>query len=123
VSPTLKIIGIVLFYIVTIGTGILMHRSGRPFNPLISVLHKLIALAVVVATILLVRSGVMGGTLSVPAIVLIAVTFLLLISLFVTGALLSGEGESSKPVLLLHNLATVLAPVGGVIALLLCFKS
>ena len=122
-SITLKIIGIFFMYCLSIFTGIAMHEIGRPFNPLLSVLHKLIALAVVTASILLVRSGVMGGTLSVPAIVLIAVTFLLLISLFVTGALLSGEGESSKPVLLLHNLATVLAPSVGLIALFLCFKS
>ncbi len=122
-SPTLKIIGIVLFYIVTIGTGILMHRSGRPFNPLMSVLHKLIALAVMVVSILLIRPGIMAGSLSVLTMIILSVTFLFLISLFITGALLSGEGESPKLLLLMHNLATILVPVGGLIALLLRLTS
>ena len=118
-STTLKIIAIALFYILTIGTGAVIHKKGRPFPPLMSALHKLIALAVIVATILLVRSGFTAEAPSVLAIILFSVTALLLISLFVTGAILSGENELPPIVLLLHDIATYLTPVTAAISFIL----
>ena len=51
-NTTLKIIGIALFYAITIGSGIVMHKQGKPFKPLLAMAHKLLALAVIVFTIL-----------------------------------------------------------------------
>jgi len=122
-STTLKIIGIALFYFITIGTGIVMHKKGRPFNTLLSALHKVIALAVVVVSILLVRSGMIHEIPSTFTIFLLVLTLIFLVSLFITGAMLSDEKEGPKLTLLLHNIATVLAPVSGIICLVLIFRS
>jgi hypothetical protein len=120
-STTLKIIGIALFYLITIGTGIVMHKLGRPFKPLLSAVHKVIALAVVVFTILLVRNAFTTSTPDILTIILFSVTMLLLISLFITGALLSGEKEMPKIVLILHDIATYLTPLTAGISFFLLF--
>ena len=122
-STTLKIIAIVAFYIITIVTGIIMHKKGRPFNPLLSAIHKFLALAVVVVTILIVRAVFIDGTPSTLAIVLFAVSLVLLISLFATGAMLSGEKEMPKIVLVLHDIATYLSPVTVGITFFLMLKN
>lgn len=120
-STTVKIIGIVLFYLFTIGTGIIIHKTGRPFNPLLSALHKLIALAVVVGTILIIRSAFITSDPSGVAIVFLVISLILLVSLFVTGALLSGENEMPF-VLLLHDIATYSSPVAMAVTFFLMFK-
>jgi hypothetical protein len=121
-SITLKIIGIALFYIITIGSGIVMHKKGRPFKPMLAMAHKVIALVVVVGTILLVRTAFTEAVPSTLTIILFAVSTLLLISLFVTGAMLSGEKESPKIILLLHDIATYLTPVTTGVTFYLLFK-
>ena len=120
-TTTLKIIGIALFYIITIGSGIVMHKKGRPFKPLLAMAHKVIALVVVVGTILLVRTAFTEAIPSTLAITLFAVSMLLLISLFVTGAMLSGEKEMPKIVLILHDVATYLTPLTVGISFFLLF--
>jgi hypothetical protein len=100
-STTLKIIATAVFYLITMGTGYVMHKKGRPFNPLLSALHKLIALAVVV----------------------LSISLLLLISLFATGAMLSGEREMPPIVLLLHDIATYVSPLTVAVTFILMFKS
>ncbi len=118
---TLKIIGIALFYIITIGSGIIMHKQGRPFKPMLAMAHKLLALAVIVFTILLVRNTFAEGLPNTLTIILFAATMFLLISLFVTGAMLSGEKEMPKIVLILHDIATYLTPVTAGISFILLF--
>ncbi len=121
-STTLKIIAIAVFYVITIVTGIIMHKKGQPFNPLLSALHKLLALAVVVVTVLVIRSAFIDGAPSTLTIILFAISLVLLISLFATGAMLSGEKEMPKIVLILHDIATYLTPVTAGITFYLLFK-
>jgi len=122
-SITLKIIVIALFYIITIGSGIVMHKMGRPFKPLLAMVHKVIALVVVVGTILLVRTAFTEAIPSTLIIILFTVSMLLLISLFVTGALLSGEKEMPKIILVLHDIATYTAPITIGVTFFLMFKN
>jgi len=122
-NNTLNIIAIVLFYIITIGTGYALHKKGKPFHPLLSAVHKLLALAVVVVTILLVRSAFTDGLPSILSIVFLVVSLILLLSLFATGAMLSGEKEMPSIVLLLHDIATYAAPVTIAVTLFLMFKN
>ena len=122
-STTLKIFGIVLFYLVTMGTGFAMHKMGRPFNALLSALHKVIALAVVVGTIMIVRTAFMQNVPSALAIVFLLVSLILLISLFATGAMLSGEREMPSIVLLLHDIATYASPITIAVTFFLLFKN
>ena len=122
-STTLKIIGIALFYILTMGSGYIMHKMGRPFNPLLSALHKVIALAVVVGTILIIRSAFIQYSPSTATIVFLLVSLILLLSLFATGAMLSGEREMPNIVLLIHDIATYAAPVTIAVTFFLMFKN
>ncbi|MCK4530263.1 MAG: hypothetical protein KAU44_03730 [Candidatus Marinimicrobia bacterium] len=122
-SITLKIIGIALFYIITIGSGIVMHKKGRPFKPLLAMAHKVITLVVVVGTILLVRTAFTEAIPSTLVIILFTVSMLLLISLFVTGALLSGEKEMPKIILVLHDISTYTAPITIGVTFFLMFKN
>lgn len=122
-STSLKIIVIALFYVITIATGIIMHKAGRPFNPLLSVVHKLLALAVVVVTILLVRAAFTGGAPTALTVVFLVVSLVLLVSLFATGAMLSGEREMPSIVLLLHDIATYASPVTLAVTFFLMFKN
>lgn len=122
-STTLKIIGIALFYILTIGSGIVMHKQGRPFKPLVSTLHKLIALAIVIVTIMLVRDAFIATPPTNLTIILFIVALVFIISLFVTGAMLSGEKDMPKFVLILHDIATYLSPVALGFTFFLLFKN
>ncbi|MCK5816404.1 MAG: hypothetical protein KAH15_00235 [Candidatus Marinimicrobia bacterium] len=121
-SITLKIIGVAFFYVITIGTGIIMHKLERHFNPLLSAVHKLIALAVVVFTILLVRNAFITSIPDTLTIILFVISILLLISLFITGALLSGEKEMPK-IMILHDIATYLTPITAGVTFFFLFKS
>jgi len=122
-NTTLKIIGIALFYIITIGSGIVMHKQGRPFKPMLAMIHKLLALAIIVFTILLVRNAVAEAIPDTLTIILFSLTMLLMISLFVTGAMLSGEKEMPKIILILHDIATYVTPVTGGISFFLLFSN
>ncbi len=85
--------------------------------------HKAIALVVVVGTILLVRTAFTEAIPSTLIIILFTVSMLLLISLFVTGALLSGEKEMPKVILVLHDIATYTASITIGVIFFLMFKN
>lgn len=122
-STTLKIIATAVFYLITMGTGYVLHKKGRPFNPLLSALHKLIALAVVVVTILIVRAAFIQGSPSGLTVVFLSVSLFLLVSLFATGAMLSGEREMPPIVLLLHDIATYASPLTVAVTFILMFNN
>jgi hypothetical protein len=122
-NPTLKIIGIGLFYLLTIVTGIIMHKKGRPFKPLMSMLHKLIALFVLIVSILLVRDAFILEAPTLITIVLFSISMLLFIVLFVSGAMLSSDKEPASVVLVLHDVATYLAPITLGITFFLLFQN
>ncbi len=103
---TVQIIMVAVFYLFAIVSGIILHKKGRPFNQLLSVAHKLLALVVIIVTIMLVRNALIESSISVMAIVSLAISFILFISLFVTGSMLSGNKEGPKIILILHDIAT-----------------
>jgi len=100
-----------------------MHKQGRPFKPMLAMIHKLLALAIIVFTILLVRNAVAEAIPDTLTIILFSLTMLLMISLFVTGAMLSGEKEMPKIILILHDIATYVTPVTGGISFFLLFSN
>lgn len=120
---TLKIIGIGLFYLLTIATGIVMHKKGRPFKPLVSMVHKLIALLVLVVSIMIVRDAFIIEAPTLPAILLFSISMLLFIVLFIGGAMLSSDKEPASITLILHDIASYLAPITLGITFFLLFKN
>lgn len=76
-------------FILTLAFGLWLSRSGRPYNGLLFNVHKLIALAAVIVTIVQFVRIFKGADLSALSIALLALTALCVVALFVSGALMS----------------------------------
>ncbi|RIE15396.1 hypothetical protein [Candidatus Cryosericum septentrionale] len=121
-SVVQKAIGIGLLYLLTIGTGIWVSNSGQPLNILIFTIHKLIALATVVLTIILFRGllkNVQTGALLLGLMIASAV---LVIALFVTGAMFSTGKPVNDLLLTVHRVAPVLLAVSTGVGVYLLIK-
>ncbi len=108
--PVTRLAVCALLFLLTLGSGVWLSRSGKPYSTALFTLHKLIALATVVAIAMSVynlyhtadaRAGL------APAAV--AASGLLFVALFVTGALLSLEKPASEAVWRIHQVAPLLA--------------
>lgn len=97
-----------LIFLATIGLGFSVKAGGRPYNQLLFNIHKLVALAGVVLVVLrLIRSDFFPALswAGVPLIILAAIGIL---SLFVTGALMSIQEELNRGTLRIHQISPTL---------------
>ena len=97
-----------LLFLITVGFGFWVSKSGAPYSPVLFNIHKLAALAGVVVVIVRIRSGAVLGELSgwiMPIIVIVGVSVLVL---FATGAVMSIKEEGSGLVLFFHRLGPVI---------------
>jgi hypothetical protein len=108
-----RIVAVGLVFLLTLISGVWLSSTGRPLSVPLFTVHKLIALAATVLIALTVynlRGGVDGRILVWIAL---AVTALLLVSLFATGALLSADKPVAGALLTLHRVAPILTPVAA----------
>jgi len=84
-----KIITTGVFFLLTIVSGIWLHNMGKPLNTLILTIHKLLALAAVIFTIIIVYNLHKNVEIKTILLILIVITGLSLLVLFISGALLS----------------------------------
>jgi hypothetical protein len=108
--PVTKIIICGLLFLLTLASGVWVSHSGKPINVVIFTIHKLIALA----TVIVVATTVYNVHRAMPVrevieLATIAVTALLFIALFITGALLSRNSPMPAAVLKIHQVAPLLA--------------
>jgi hypothetical protein len=99
-----------LLFLFTLISGVWVSHSGKPINLVIFTIHKLIALATVIVIVMNVYHlyrAVDIRTFVEP--VVIAVTGLLFIVLFISGALLSLGKSLSGAILRIHQVAPLLA--------------
>jgi hypothetical protein len=102
-------IGAGLFFLVVFLSGFWLSRSGKPYSGILINVHKLVALAAVVLFVItLVRLNRIA-TLGALEVAGGAVTVLLAIGLFVTGALVSIDHPMPPLVSTLHHLLPYLA--------------
>ncbi|MFW6287885.1 MAG: hypothetical protein ACOC2J_03955 [bacterium] len=113
----LKYLTIALLFLLTIGSGIYLSRIGRPLNPVLFNIHKLIALAAVVYTVIVVYGLMKEININVLIVVLISISVLSVIALFTTGALLSTGEESNNLLLITHNITTFLIVISTILVL------
>ena len=110
----IKMLVIIFLYIITIASGIVLSKFGRPLNNLIFTIHKLIAVAFTVVNFILffnlIKTSV-GGT---ELIILIIVSALFVLILFVSGALLSFDKMATKNILIIHNISMVMLLISSV---------
>jgi hypothetical protein len=94
----------------TLLSGVWLSHSGRPINGVIFTIHKLIALATVIAIgVIVYRLHQAGDIRAIVRLTAIFVTGILFLGLFVTGALLSRGMPLPQAILRIHQVAPLLA--------------
>ncbi len=104
----IMVTGLLSFF--TVISGVWLSHSGKPINVAIFTIHKLIALATVI--VIAVNVYQLYRAVDIRAFVevlIIAVTGLLFIALFVTGALLSLGKPVPEAILMIHKVTPLLA--------------
>ena len=114
--------------LLTLTSGVWLSHSGKPYNSMIFTVHKLIALATVIiigVNVYHLFRTIDGNTLI--ALSVIAVSGLLFLALFISGALLSLipagllslEKPMSEVILKVHQVAPLLALVSSTVTMYL----
>ena len=96
-----------LLLLFTLASGIWLSRKARPISAALLTVHKLIALGTVISAgfaIYRSRAGIAGWQELAAA----AFAAALVVSLFSSGALLSGKKKGQAPVLSVHRIAALL---------------
>jgi len=101
-TSQLWIVGAVCFYLVVFVSGFWLSRSGKPYNQAILSLHKLVALAGAILLGIVLYRASRVARLSAAELAAGVVTGLLILGLFVTGALLSIDKPMPAIVSKLH---------------------
>ena len=104
-----KFVVIGVLFLVTLATGIWLGQLGRPLNPALSTLHKLLALAWVIFAAIRIYHAARMMECGIAFFVATAVLGLSTIALFATGALMMIPKVENSVWLLVHRIATVFA--------------
>ena len=104
-----KIIGSGLLFLLTIGAGVWLSYSGKPYNTLFFTIHKLIALVAVIFTAILIFNLFKNMEIKSFLISLIIVAGLSIVALFISGAFLSIGNVPYVLVKTIHIIAIFLA--------------
>jgi hypothetical protein len=112
-----------LLFLFTLISGVWLSHSGRPLNTAIFTIHKLVALATVI--VIGINIYKLSRTVDVQTVVLaaIAVTGVLFLAMFVSGALLSFEKSMPQAVLRVHQVVPLLAVVTSSTAIYLLISN
>jgi heme A synthase len=103
-----KLVSSGILFFVAIGTGVWLSNLGKPYNTLAFTVHKLIALATVIITVVLTRSLLKNVEYKTVVVTLIIVTVLFVLALFISGALMSAGIGRYSLFKTAHNIATIL---------------
>ena len=105
---TIKIIAAGLLFLISIATGIWLSRNGKPLNPWIFNIHKLISLATAIFASLAIYELVKTVAMDARVIVIVVALVIFFLIVFATGAFLSFEKPQPDFVLILHKFFPVL---------------
>lgn len=119
-KPRMLVFGSILIVIAII-TGILIHQGGKPYDTLFFTFHKLAALIAVVTTIIKIKKNKMIQNSSKGIRIGFILLITCLVTLFITGALLSVNSGPYQIVLAIHNISTGLI-LADSIYLLIAFR-
>ncbi len=94
-------------FVLTLAFGFWLSRSGRPYGALLFNVHKLLALAAVVVTVILLAGMLKSVDIAALPIALFAVAGLCVVALFGSGALMSAGKVDHALLLTIHRIALV----------------
>lgn len=117
IGQRLILSGILSF--LTIVSGIWISCLGRPYNTVLFTIHKLIALAAVIFTVVLIVQLLKNIDIDAVLLLLLIVAVLSIIALFASGALLSIGKAPHILLRTIHAVSSISAVVTPVIALYL----
>jgi hypothetical protein len=118
----LRVVGAALFYLVIFVSGFWLTRSGKPYNQIVFNVHKLIALAAVVLFVITLFRINRVTALNAIEVIASVVTGLIVLGLFVTGALLSIDHPMPAIVTKLHHIMPYLAALATAATLYLLIR-
>ena len=99
-------------FLLTLASGFWLSNSGKPYSTLIFTIHKLIALAAIIATAVTIqnlhKTAELRLAVEVSAIV---ITTLLFLGLLISGGLLSIEKSVPAAIQTIHHVAPYLAVI------------
>ncbi len=101
---------IIALFLLSAATGIWLSRSGRPLKTGPSAVHKLLSVGLAVLAAIGLFGGAGFGSLPAVRQVMGIVGLAALVSLFATGAVLSGK-DRKKPLVALHVIAAMVVLV------------
>lgn len=99
----------VILFVLTLGFGLWLSLSGKPYNGLLFNIHKLLALGAVILAGLQVYSLMSGPSPQGWLFVLIVVAILCAVALFASGAFLSIGNWNAQMLLNIHRIAIAMA--------------
>lgn len=97
-----------ILFVLIIIMGFVTKGMGRPLNTAVFTVHKLMALAFVVYSVINVIGLLKNSQTNALMWAMIFVSGLLVITLFATGAILSFEKPAAKIIQILHNISPTL---------------
>jgi len=119
----LRIVATGLLFLFTLVSGIWLSNSGKPLNTAIFTVHKLIALATVIFTAIVIRNLLKNTPVQVVIVSLIVLTGLFALALFVTGALLSLGKPVNAVILTIHAVTPFLLVISTAVTIYLLSSS
>ena len=98
-----------LAFAVIFFTGFLLSRKGKPYNTLLSTIHKLIAMGILVFFIIFVFQTNRSSPISALEISASGLTVLLFLALIATGGILSAAKTIPRGIQIAHRILPYLA--------------
>jgi hypothetical protein len=100
-----KFLAPAILFLLTLLFGVWLSLSGKPYNGWLFNIHKLIALAAVVLTVIPLYQLLKGSPIQVPWITWMIVAGVCVLALFFSGAMMS-SGKLNYPLMLaMHRIA------------------
>jgi hypothetical protein len=106
-----KFVLIGLLFLLTLGSGLWVSFSGKPYNGLLFIAHKLLALASVIFIVIRIVQVLRGGQPQMLVVSLLALAGVCVIALFATGVRLSIGTQPNVLSLTAHRVALILLPL------------
>ncbi len=119
---TTKIMISGFLFLLAIASGIWLSKSGKPLNTAIFNAHKLIALAGVILTCMVIFNLLKNTEINIAVLSLIIFSAVFAIILFISGALLSIEKPIGNYVLIIHNISMILTIITSAATVFFLFK-
>ena len=118
-SMQLRVLGAGIFFVFVLLSGLVLNRSGSPYNTAVLTIHKLIALAVLIFVMVSAYRKHQAAPLEALELAVVAITILLFVATIATGGILSTNKAMPAIVSRLHQITPFLTVAGTAVALYL----